>query len=116
MLHEVCGARAAGHALNAVKSPLVVTPEIFRGAFPLFVIVATCDDIDPTFCAPKVRLDVRTATGAIPVPLRETLSGDELLLPETVSAPLAAPIAIGAKVTLKVQLVPGATFAGQLLV
>lgn len=116
MLHDVWGASAAVHALKALKSPLVVTPEMFRGAFPLLVRVATCDDVVPTFCALKGRPGVRTAMGAMPVPVRRTLSGDDALLLETVRAPLAAPIAVGAKLTSKVQLVPGATVAGQLLV
>lgn len=89
---------------------------MFRGAFPLLVRVATCDDVVPTFWAPKVRLGVRTAMGAIPVPVRGTLSGDELLLLETVNAPLAAPIALGAKVMLTGQLAAGARVAGQVLV
>ena len=90
-------------------------PEILRGAFPLLVRVTTCDDVVPTFWAPKLKLGVRTAIGAIPVPVSGRLSGDELLLLETLSAPLAGPIAAGVKVTLMGQFAPAASVAGHVL-
>lgn len=88
---------------------------MFKAAFPLLVTVTTCDDVVPTFWAPKLKLGVRTAIGAIPVPVSGTLSGDELLLLKTVSAPLAGPIAAGVKVTLMGQFAPAASVAGHVL-
>jgi hypothetical protein len=65
----------------------------------------------------KIRLSGIAATlgGALaPVPVSETVSG--AMLPVTVRAPARAPITVGVKVTVMVQLVFWASAVAQLLV
>ena len=52
----------------------------------------------------------------VPVPVRLAVCGLFVALSVTVKLPLRVPVAVGAKVTLIVQLAPAATLAPQLFV
>ena len=70
----------------------------------------------PSTCAEKVSVLVETAmTGAVPVPVSETVCGLLEALSVMVKLPLRVPLAVGVKVTLTVQLELVATLAPQLL-
>jgi hypothetical protein len=59
----------------------------------------------PTGCAGKVKeAGERLATDAVPVPVRLTVWVAGLALSVTVKEPLLEPLAVGVKVTLRVQL------------
>ena len=58
----------------------------------------------------------RLTTGAVPVPCRLTVCVAGLALSVMVKAPLREPLAVGVKVTLRVQLALAATLEPQLLV
>ena len=65
----------------------------------------------------KVRLVAETVTaGAVPVPVRETICGLPGASSVMVIAPVLVPRAVGAKVTLIVQLAPAATEPAQVFV
>src|SRR6267143_4925001 len=85
---------------------------------PGFDSVTGCEALAlPSACAAKVSVLVDTVmTGAVPVPVSETLCGLFDALSVMVSAPVRKPLAVGVKVTLTVQLELAATLAPQLLV
>jgi hypothetical protein len=58
----------------------------------------------------------RLAAGAVPVPVRLTVCVAGLALSVTVIAPLCEPVAVGVKVTLRVQLALAARLKPQVLV
>ena len=58
----------------------------------------------------------RLATGAVPVPVRLTVWVAGLALSVMVTAPVLVPMAVGLKVTLRVQLALAATLEPQVLV
>jgi hypothetical protein len=71
----------------------------------------------PTGCAGKVKeAGERLATGAVPVPVRLTVCVAGLALSVIVNEPLLEPLAVGVKVTLRVQLALAARLEPQLLV
>ena len=71
----------------------------------------------PTRCAEKVKeVGERLTTGAVPVPVRLTVCVAGLALSVRVKEPLREPLAVGVKVTLRVQLAPAATLEPQVLV
>ena len=82
-------------------------------ALPVFDSVTICEAlVAPTLVAAKLRLvGAALAIGAVatPVPLSATLVVVGLALCVKVSVPLAAPAALGAKLTLTAQLPPAAT-------
>jgi len=104
--------------LVCAKSPLAVMLATLAAAVPVFDTVTGCDVLLlPSTCAKKVSVLVDTAmTGAVPVPVRETLCGLFEALSVTVSVPVREPLAVDVKVTLTVQLEFAATLAPQLLV
>ncbi len=110
-------ARLVPQLLLCVKSPLAVMLATLAAAVPVFDTVTGCDALLlPSTCAAKVRVLADTAmTGAVPVPVSETVCGLFEALPVIVSAPVRAPLAVGAKVTLTVQLELAATLVPQLL-
>ena len=66
----------------------------------------------PTSCAGKVKeVGERLACGALPVPVSAIVSGSPWVLAFMVTAPVRVPIAVGVKVTLRVQLAPAARLA-----
>jgi hypothetical protein len=72
----------------------------------------------PTFCAGKVKeVGERLTTGVgRPVPVRLMVCVAGLALSVMVTAPVLVPVAVGLKVTLRVQLAPAATLEPQVLV
>src|SRR5215472_13335393 len=100
------------------KSPVTVIPVMVRGASPLLVRVAGCGVLAvPTSWFVKVRFaGVQEAIGACPFPARVAEGTALLKSPDTVMLPVRVPRAVGVKVTLITQLVPGASEAPQVLV
>jgi hypothetical protein len=72
----------------------------------------------PTCCAGKVKEagERLTVDAATPVPVRLTVWVAGLALSVIVNVPLLEPVAVGLKVTLRVQLPPAATLEPQVLV
>jgi hypothetical protein len=71
----------------------------------------------PTSCAGKVKeVGERPTTGAVPVPVRLTVWVAGLALSVMVKEPLREPLAVGVKVTLRVQLALAARLEPQVLV
>jgi hypothetical protein len=72
----------------------------------------------PTFCAGKVKeAGERLTTGAsTPVPVRLTVWVAGLALSVMVTTPVRVPVAVGLKVTLRVQLALAARLEPQVLV
>jgi hypothetical protein len=71
----------------------------------------------PTACAGKVKeAGERLTRGAVPVPVRLTDWVAGLALSLMVKEPLREPLAVGVKVTLRVQLALAARLAPQVLV
>ena len=68
----------------------------------------------PVRTKPNAMLERERVTGAIPVPERLMLIGLPEALLVTVTAALKLPLAVGAKLTLMVQLLPAAMLKGQL--
>ncbi len=112
----VFGAREVGHAFVWRKSPAAVILETDSGLSPVFVSVTACDAlVEPTTVPAKLSTVGDTlATGAIPVPLRESEGVDTELLCR-VSTPLRDPRVVGAKATVTRQLALGANVDPQLL-
>ena len=89
--------------------PTVVTPEIVTFELPLFVSVALSDLLAPTFTFPKpklVGLALTSEVGATAVPVRETITGEFGALLARETEPVAAPAAVGANTTLKMEFPP----------
>lgn len=93
-------------------------PEIVKLAFPvLFKVKGSAALVVPRFWLLNDKLGAESpAMGPLPVPVRLTLCG--LLEALSVRATVAerAPVAVGANVTLIVQLLPAATGVPQVLV
>ena len=71
----------------------------------------------PRFWLPKGRLAIETlAVGALPVPLTPKACGLVLALSVMLTEAERAPVAVGLKVTLMVQVLPAATGLPQVLV
>jgi hypothetical protein len=71
----------------------------------------------PTACEGKVKeAGERLTTGAVPVPVSLTVWVAGLALSVMVTAPVRVPVAVGLKVTLRVQLAPAATLDPQVWV
>jgi hypothetical protein len=117
-------ATLAPQVLVCEKSPLfvptIVMPEPLNAnvAFPVLDSVMFCAAlVVPTGWLVKVRLAEDSPTmGAIPVPDSETFCGLFAASSLMVSEALCAPVAVGLKVTLMLQLAPTATLAPQLFV
>lgn len=111
-------ANEAPQLLVWAKSPLVAMLVMVSAAVPLLVSVTVCAaEVVPTFWPAKVRLAGESpAAGAMPVPLKLAVCGLPAALSVTVNVPLRAPEAVGAKLTLIVQLPPTAKEEPQLFV
>jgi hypothetical protein len=71
----------------------------------------------PTRCAGKVKeVGERLTRGAVPVPVRVTVCVAGLALSVMVIEPLREPVAVGVKVTLRLQLALAARLEPQVLV
>jgi hypothetical protein len=104
-------------AKSAALVPLSDRPEIIKAAVPELVTVTVCAALDMfNFCAPKARLmgeklkaGVPVGGVVVPVPLKATAPGLPAALCAIDKLPLAAPAAVGLKVTVILQLAPAAT-------
>ena len=71
----------------------------------------------PRACAGKFKeVGVRLTTGSVPVPVSLMVWVAGLALSVMVTVPVLVPAVVGLKVTLMVQLAPGATLEPQVLV
>src|SRR5450631_3075304 len=64
----------------------------------------------------EIRAIADAVPGDEPVPLSDTLSGSSSSLLATVTVPVRTPVAVGAKLTLMVQLAPAASSLAHVLV
>ena len=109
-----------GQVLVWAKSPALVPPrlivEIVRSALPLLVRVTVCAAlVVPTFWLPKLRLlglRLTAGAGVTPVPLSVTDCGLSPALSLMLTLALRAPVTLGVKVTLIVQLLPAGNVLG----
>src|SRR5262249_48367143 len=102
----VPGSREAPQLLAWVKSPDAVMDVMWSGAPPELLKVTVCAALVVlTSWLVKVNADGLTlATGATPVPKRDTMGLPALL--NTSKKPRRVPVAVGWKVTLMVQEAP----------
>jgi len=115
MVHCAPAARLGTQLSVSAKSPLAVTLTL-RAAPPEFNSVTVAPAlVVPTFCGAKLKVVGETQAAGSPIPMPWT--GTFCELPEALSlivrTPLASPLAVGEKNTLKAQLDPGARVAGQ---
>jgi hypothetical protein len=96
--------------------PLAVAAEIVRLVPPEFVSVPLKDFDVPTCMFPKLRLEgfETSCPAAIPIPESATESVGLFALELMVSVPLAAPVADGVKIALKLVLCPPLSVTGRL--
>jgi hypothetical protein len=84
----------------------------------LFVNVEVSEPLLPTFTFPKLRVELlspSTRVAAMPVPLREIVSGEVGALLTTVIDPVTLPAALGAKTALNVAALPAAMVTGAVI-
>jgi hypothetical protein len=93
--------------------PESATVATFNVAPPELVTVMTCAGaVDPITVAPNVTdAEDRVASGAVPLPLRDTVCGLPEALSVKVSVAEAAPVTVGLKVRPTTQVALGATLA-----
>jgi len=98
--------------------PVIVMPEIVRGAEPLFVIVTFCAALDALIAELKLSrgADMLIPGTPAPVPLRLTLCFPPGPLSAMLNDALMLPAAVGAKVTETLQLAPVPRLPEQVLV
>jgi hypothetical protein len=99
--------------------PVTVTDETEASTAPVFESVTVRELLVPTFTLPNASNAgdaFRIATGVVtPVPVNETVLGDPLRLLAIVAAPVALPVVVGLKITLAVELAPGAMVSGNVI-
>jgi hypothetical protein len=115
MLQLAPAARLPMQGLLCVKSPLVapggqvLMAEIVTALAVPFVRVTVCGALPvPTTWLPKVSDVGDRVKPGIPVPLSDRLAGTVATLAETVNVPVLAPVPIGVKLTVMLQLAPAA--------
>ncbi len=114
-VHVPVGATVAPlqRLLVSANSPLL--PNVPRIKFPLPMFVSVnvfVALVVPTAWFPKFPLlGLMLTAGAVPVPLRATLFGDEGALLGIETVPVLAPVEVGEKVTPKVHVAAGASVA-----
>ena len=111
-------ARPEPQVLVWEKSPLTVTLVILRVTLPVFLRVRLCALLlVPTACGRKVKeAGEKLTTGAVPLPVKLTVWVPGPALSLMVEEPLREPLAVGVKVTLRVQLALAARLEPQVLV
>ena len=108
----------SGHVLEKVKSaefgPLAASELIVSGAFPAFVSVDDCDELDdPTNTDPNDKLAGESdTTGAEPTPLNPNPCGLPAASSATCTVATREPEAEGVNVAVIAQLEPAASVAG----
>lgn len=117
MVQLAAAARVAPQVVVLAKSPLMPMLAMFSVAPPLLVRVTVCAALVlPTFCEVKVSVvGLGDTPGAKPVPLRAADCTTTPLL-TTVTSPVRAPLAVGVKLTLTVQVAPAAKVHPQVVV
>jgi hypothetical protein len=114
------GANSVGQLSVWATAPLTVMLAMLSAAVPVLVNVTVCGRlVVPAACAGKFSwLADKEAIGvdAVPKPANLTVSGLFWVLPVTVIEPLWSPADVGLKVTVTVQLFPGASVAPHVLV
>jgi len=109
-------AREEEQVVVSAKSPVAVTPLFVTAVVPLLVTVTVwLALVAPTATVPKFRVPGATVTGELPVPVRLTFWGLFEAPSVNVNVPVAAPVAVGVKVTPTVQLAPAAILVPQVL-
>jgi hypothetical protein len=113
-------ARLAAQVLLAIaKAPLIPMLEKVRDTlWRLVRVTVMAALVLPTATAPKFKVLAERVTGELvllPVPVRFTLWGLFGALSVNVSVPVAAPVAVGVKVTPTAQLAPAAMLVPQVL-
>lgn len=107
-------------AVPIAKSALAVMLVMLSAAEPVLVRVTFCVALDvPTGCEPKLKLageKLATGAGVMPVPVSATTCGLPAALSMMLIDPVRAPATDGVKVTLIVQLAPGASVEPQMVV
>ena len=103
-----------------VLKPAPVTPrfEMVTLAFPLLVRATLSELLLPSLTLPKFRLEVlrlSTLVAAMPVPLSEIASGELGALLMSEIEPVTAPLAVGAKIALKVAFLPARMVSGAVI-
>ncbi len=102
--------------LEMPNGPLVTMPEKVSSVLWLLVRVTDFAElVDPTAVVLKLSDEVDSVTGAVPVPVRLTDCGLVTALSVKVSAPVAAPRAVGVKVTPTLQVPFAAMLVPQVL-
>jgi len=100
--------------------PATAIPVMLKAALPVLWIVTGCGGlVTPTGSFPSARLvgeALKAGLVLVPVPERITLCGLPVALSVKVTAAARAPVVVGLKVTLTVQMAPAALLAPQLLV
>src|SRR5437870_2494121 len=102
----------AAKAKSAACAPVMVMPVRFSGAPPLLVSVTFCAAlVVPTRCLPNALLVAESVAvgGVTPVPVSDTDCGLPAASSGMCTEAARAPVAAGVKLTLIVQLAPGAT-------
>ena len=117
-VHLAPAAMLAPHVLEEMaKGALAEMPPKLRATFWLLVRVTVLDLLVlPTTVLLKLRLVAESVTGALPVPVRETVCGLSRASSVKVRVPVVAPSAVGENSTPTVQLAPAAMLAPQVLV
>ena len=93
----------APNPLKPKPAPEAVAPVIFTTAFPELVSVTFCDELLPTEIFPNgtfVGLIVKPGCDGVAVPLSEIASGEPGALLTIETLPVAAPVTVGANLTL----------------
>ncbi len=114
-------ANEAPQVVVSLKSPEFVPvmeiPLIVRVSVPVFVSVTVCAAVEvPRAVAANVSVEgERDTVGAVPVPDRDMVCGEEAALSLTLSVAVRAPLAVGLNATLIEQFAPAAKLAPQVL-
>jgi hypothetical protein len=116
IVHVAAAASDVPQVFVSAKSagfvPPMVMPEMASAALPVFDSVSICPaEVTPVFTLPKLNVaGERVAVGAaaaVPVPCSVMLEGLPVALLATLIEPVAAPVAVGVNVTIRVQPSPG---------
>lgn len=100
-------------ALNPV--PLTLTPDTVTLAFPVFFTATPMVFELPTTWLPKLMLELESESVRVvepPLPLREMVTVGLLPLLLRTMLPVLLPVVVGAKVTVKFMVTPGAIHSG----
>jgi hypothetical protein len=92
-----------------------VIPDTITLELPVFLTVTSCALVLPTSSLPKSKLELdseRVRVAVTPVPLNGMASVGLLKLLLTTILPVLLPVVVGAKVTVRFMVTPGASHSG----